>query len=122
MRLANAIAEIRAIKPNQYDDATLTAWISELDGQLHDTVLRGRVCAPPARGPYNAQEDGDTVLLALFPYDQMYLAWLSAKIDFSNQEFDRYNNAMMLYNAYHESFAASYAREHPSASRGWIRV
>lgn len=121
MELAQALLQIKDIKPSQFGDTMLVAWISELDGQLHDALMTGRKDAPTLEAPYTVEE-GDQVLLVPFPYDQIYIYWLAAKIDHANQEFDRYNNNMALFNSYHDAFCASYARAHASTDTGQILI
>lgn len=121
MKLSEAIAGIRATKPNQYDDGMLMGWISELDGQVFDTVLSVRDDATENPTPYG-MDDLNSRLLVPFPYDQIYLHWLSAKIDFANSEFDRYSNTMAMFNQTLESFSASYSRKYRQKSPGEIRA
>lgn len=51
-------------------------------------------------------------LLIPFPHDDVYLKWLGARIDYHNGEFERYNNAMVMFNVEYQSFLASYNRAH----------
>ncbi len=122
MTINEAIAKIQVMKPSPYDEALLIAWISELDGQLMDTVFRNRSNAPDNNTPYTGETDPTTVLCVPFPYDMIYLHWLSAKIDFANGETDRYSNSMAMYNAYHESFVSSWARGHASTGTNEITI
>lgn len=50
MTLIEAIAQARAVKPNQYDDATLVRWISELDGKIYEEYIKGSI-VPEAPEP-----------------------------------------------------------------------
>ena len=122
MDIKTAIATIQRMKPSPYGEAMLTEWLSELDGQLFDTVFTDREEAPENNTPYKAVEDADVVLVVPFPYDQIYIYWLSAKIDFANGETDRYANSMAMYNSYHESFVSSWARAHASTSTREIMI
>lgn len=53
----------------------------------------------------------DTELLAPAPYDQLYLRWLEAQIDYTNQEYLKYNNAMALFNTLWGEYAGKLSRE-----------
>ena len=122
MKLSEVLARVKQIKPNQYDDAMLTAWVSELDGQLHDSLMVDRTNAPTLTAPYNHLTAPETVLLVSFPYESIYLFWVMAMIDYSNKEYDLYNNNMAMYNKAHDAFAAFYAKDHPQVSTGEITV
>lgn len=116
MTLNEAITLITDLKPSRFTDDLLVRWISELDGQLYDTIMSGRVDAPvSAPVPYTFEDDAETVLLVAAPYDMIYIEWLRTKIDYANQDLDRYNNSVIMYNSYHDNFAASYARSHASS-------
>lgn len=39
------------------------------------------------------------------PFDQLYLRWLEAQIDYANQEYLRYNNAMALFSGLWQDYA-----------------
>lgn len=43
-------------------------------------------------------------LLAPFPYDAMYVTWLSAKIDYANGDIAKYNNAKVMFDEQYGSF------------------
>lgn len=53
----------------------------------------------------------ETVLMVPAPYDGVYLRWLEAQIDYTNQEYSGYNNAMALFNALWMEYAKSVCRE-----------
>lgn len=112
MTINEVIAKTKTLKPHPYADTILIGWLSELDGQLHDTLFAHRADAPALNAPYDAQTDGNTELLVPYPYTEIYTYWLAAKIDYANQEYDRYSNGMAMYNTYLNSFAASWARSH----------
>jgi hypothetical protein len=61
---------------------------------------------------YDENTDGDTVLLVPSPYDEIYLRWLEAMIDYNNGEYDKYNSAIQLYNTMYRGFANYYTRTH----------
>lgn len=122
MKLSEALAGIKAIKPSQYSDVMLTAWVSELDGQIYDAIVSHRENPATLSAPYTVETDGNVALLVPYPYDQIYIYWLSAKIDHTNQEYDRYNNSMAMFNAYYNDYAGSYARAHRSTSAGTISI
>lgn len=61
---------------------------------------------------YDATTPLDTVLLIPSPYDSAYLDWLSAKIDFADGEYARYNNSMTRFNDTFLAFSRFYNRKY----------
>ena len=47
----------------------------------------------------------ETVLSIPAPLDALYLRWLEAQIDYANQEYLKYNNAMALFTALWKEYA-----------------
>lgn len=67
---------------------------------------------------YTEDTSGETVLLVPEPFDQMYLRWMEAQIDYHNGEYARYNNAIELFNTEFNAYADHYHRGHmPKATR-----
>lgn len=119
MKLSEVLSKIDALKFNTYSPEVKIAWISNLDQKiktqiidLHeggsDTVFNG----------YDENTDGDTVLLVPSPFDEIYLRWLEAMIDYSNGEYDKYNSAIQLYNTLYKAYANHYTRTHKPLSHG----
>lgn len=72
--------------------------------------------------PYDAERDMNTTPLAPFPHDGIYQTWLSALIDYHNGEFERYENAMMLYNAQLSAFSDACVRAYMPATKTVIYI
>lgn len=118
MTVLEAITELDNIKPNNYSQAQKIRWLSRLDGRITAEII-------------NAHEEGDgaafagydevatgAVLLAPAPYDDLYLRWLEAQIDFANNEYAKYNNSAAAFNAAYAEFAGHYHRSHtPKGTR-----
>lgn len=123
MTVLEALTMIRELKRSQYRDEVLTGWLSELDGKLWQEVVSGCENAgerPPL--PYSIERDEERELLAAFPHEGMYMTWLSAKIDWQNGEYDRYNNALMMFEAQLAEFAGAWIRSHKPLEKGVIVV
>lgn len=52
------------------------------------------------------------LLIASGPYEDMYYRWVEAQIDYANNEIQRYNNALALFNDGYDKFKAWYSRTH----------
>lgn len=69
---------------------------------------------------YTEDTSGETMLLAPEPFDQMYLRWMEAQVDYHNAEYSKYNNAIALFNTEFQAYADHYHRKHkPKGSGNW---
>lgn len=110
MKLYKALEQIKNMKPSQYTDEQLVSWLSELDGQVWQELLK-KYGVPEPPLPY--RDRALSLEMAVpFPYDGLYLTYLGAKIDYMNSEFERYNNEMMLFNAQLQTFYDAFTRNH----------
>ena len=103
MKLQEVLTQIDHVKPNQYDDATLVRWVSGLDGLLYNEIIswhdpQAEKQWDPSVLPYRAAGGMTEELLVPAPYDDIYVKYLCAQVDYHNAEFERYNNSMVMYN------------------------
>ncbi|HNX63078.1 MAG TPA: hypothetical protein PKN45_10580 [Candidatus Limiplasma sp.] len=122
MTIGKLLAQFQDMNPSQYNQTVLIGWLSEVDGQISNTIHRDRDGMKTIAEPYTIDTSLDTPLLVPFPFDQIYMYWLSAMVDKSNQEFDRYGNEMQLFNSYYNAYAANVANNHVFLKSGEIRV
>ena len=113
MTIMEALHRIDTLKPNGYSNPEKIKWLSILDGIIKAEVI-------------DTHEDGDDVdfegyaddeeltkeLLVPAPYDDIYIHWLSAQIDYTNGEYDKYENSNTMYNSSYEAYAKHYNRTH----------
>jgi hypothetical protein len=113
MTIMEAIHRIDAIKPNTYEQTEKVRWLSTLDGivkrEIIDTHEGGD--SNPFEG-YTVDTNMTTTLLVPPPYDEIYLYYLEAKIDYWNGEVGKYNNSITMYNEAYRSFERYYNRTH----------
>ena len=64
--------------------------------------------------PFNGYTEDSlmTELIVPAPYDDIYIKWLEAQIDYANGEYGKYNNTITMYNNAYLAFAKAYNREH----------
>ena len=55
---------------------------------------------------------GNTELLVGEPYDEMYIHWLAAQIDYHNREIDGFNSTNAMFDAVYSAFRNAYNRSH----------
>lgn len=101
------IERVDAVKPNTFDEEMKTAWLAQLDGMIQKIVMQKDELIE-----YKYPEDMDRELLVPFPFEDIYVLWLSSKIDFQNQDYDEYNNSAEAFNNVFSDFKKAYIREH----------
>ena len=113
MTLMDALYRIDEVKPNSYSQSEKTKWLSSLDGivkrEIIDTHEGGEGVAYSG---YTTDTALTTELLVPAPYDDIYLRWLEAQIDYANGEYGKYNNSITMYNAAYTAYANHYNRNH----------
>lgn len=113
MTIIEAINKIDKLKPNTYTQPEKIAWLSTLDGMIKNEIIDTHEGSEAVTfNGYEAETPLDTVLLVPFPYDDIYIKWLEAQIDYTNGETPRYENSMMAYNSVYSTFQRYYNRTH----------
>ncbi len=113
MNIIEAIANIDSFKPNNYTQTDKVAWLSRLDAMVKKEIIDTHEGGEDiAFEGYNDDTPVETELLIPAPYDEVYLRWLEAQIDYTNGEYGRYNNSMVMYNTSYTAFANYYNRTH----------
>ncbi len=113
MKIIDAITQIDSLKHNTYSEADKIAWLSRLDSMVKRMIIDTHEGAEAVTfTPYDSGTDLETVLLVPEPFDEMYLRWLEAQIDYANGEYGKYNNAIMMYQTVFDGYANYYNRNH----------
>ena len=111
MTLRECIDQVDKMKPNKYSEEDKVRWLSEVEHSVyHDIILTHK---PPrfkkpeewVRYSQFTTDDMDKELIAPFPYDNLYPAFLKMKIDEENQETARYNVSAVMFNSYFDNYA-----------------
>lgn len=118
MTLQDCISRVDSQMPNQYTVEEKIDWLSRLDATIRKDVIdkyktfEARQCVKPIEfKPYTIDSMTEE-LIAPFPYDELYVSYVKAKIHELNEETYRYNNAVTLFNEQMENFAREYNRTH----------
>lgn len=110
MTAAEAIARLDELKPNGFSYEQKLGWLAALDGtvkrEIHDRHEGAEDRELPGR--YEA----GTVLLVPFPYEEIYLRYMEAQIDYANGEYERFNNSSAMYAAAWSAYERFYNRSH----------
>ena len=112
MKLREAIDRIDSLKHNTYTNGEKVEWLSRLDGTIKTEILDTHEVDEVFFQGYDEAVDMDTELLVDAPYDEMYIRWLEAQIDYYNGEIARYNNSMMMYQTAYDTYSRYYNRTH----------
>ena len=113
MTILEAIHKIDTVKPNSYTQPEKVKWLSTIDG-----IIKSEIIDTHEGGEgvvFEGYDDGtdlDTELLAPAPYDDVYVRWLEARIDYANGEIGKYNNSLTAYNDAYDLFRNHYNRHH----------
>lgn len=113
MKINEAISRIDSLKHNTYSLADKMAWLSNLDSMAKTLVIdtheggEGIIFSG-----YNEDTPLDTELLIPAPFDEAYLRWLEAQIDYANGEYSKYNNSIEMFNTSWTAYKNYYNRTH----------
>ena len=112
MTRQDVLARVRETRPNEYQDEWALGLIDELEQRILRELMNG----------YLMPEAGED-LVAVPPYDGLYVDWIITNIDLANGEYDRYNNDLVMFNNKWDEYARyisrNYRREQPSGYRIW---
>lgn len=112
MTLMEAINHLDAVKPNSYGQREKIKWLSNLDGLIKKEIIETHEGGENVIFGGYTEADLMKSLIAPAPYDDIYIKWLEAKIDYANGEYQKYNNSALAFNEGYQRFARAYHREH----------
>lgn len=112
MKIIDAINRIDALKHNTYTQGDKVAWLSRVDSMVKKLILDLYEGEEAAFTGYDDHTSVDTELLVPEPFDEMYLRWLEAQMDYNNGEYNKYNNSISMFNTAFEAYQNYYNRNH----------
>ena len=113
MTIMEVLHRTDTLKPNGYSNPEKIKWLSILDGMIKTEIIDTHEGGNNVvfEG-YAEDEDLTTELLVPAPYDEIYIHWLEARIDYTNGEYDKYENSNTMFNASYDAYAKYYNRTH----------
>ena len=118
MRIIDAINRIDSLMFNTYTTSDKISWLSKLDTMVKKNIVDTHEGGENVTlGGYTDDTDQETELLVPAPYDEMYIRWLEAQIDYANEEYERYNNSILMYQTAYDGFSSWYNRNHMPKSK-----
>ena len=114
MTLAEAIQRCDTLKPNSFTTPEKIEWLSRLDGRVKTEVIDTHEGFEDVEFAGYTEDTPllETTLLVPSPYDELYLYWLQAQIDYNNGEINKYNNNISMFNSAYRDFTSYYNRTH----------
>ena len=112
MKIIEAINRIDSLIHNTYSPSEKVAWLSEVDWDVAKNVIETHDGNDITFTGYDDSTDLQTELLMPAPHSKAYLLWLEAQVHYYNGEYDKYNNAMAMFNTAYEGFKNYYNRTH----------
>lgn len=118
MKIIEAINRIDAVKPNNYTQNEKIEWLSRLDWAIKREIIDTHIDVEKVTfNGYGTDTPLDTEMIAPAPYDDVYLKWLEAQIDYANGELGKFNNSITMFNHAYAAFDAWYNRSHMPLGR-----
>ena len=121
MKVRQAIVlarELKQIDQVNYPDLLMLQFLNECEGKLQTEFLH---IADVDCQRYT-ENDMDMDLIVGPPHDKLYYAYLCAMIDFTNGEYAKYNNSIIVANAFMAEWAAWFNRTHERDGRQYLGV
>ncbi len=117
MTIIEAINKIDSLKPNSYTQSDKIRWLSDLDGKIKIEIIDTHEGGENVVfNGYDANTLLETNLIAPAPYDDVYIKWLESQIDYTNGEYQKYNNSATAYNTAYLAFERYYNRRNKPKS------
>ena len=113
MKIREAVTQIDSLKHNTYSTKEKIGWLSRLDGMVKRLIIDTHEGGEDITfSGYDDSTDQETEMLVPAPFDEIYIRWLEAQIDYANGEYDKYNNSILMYQATYDGYANYYNRNH----------
>lgn len=114
----DVIDAVEKVRPNAYSDEEKLKWINEVEGKIHDEIIKNSEIGKD--NEFVTVSSPDTLLTADSRFSQMYVYYLLAKIDFFDNEPTKYNNDLAMFDSAYESFACWHIRTYvPQPCKGF---
>lgn len=122
MTIMEAITQADETCPNTYSIKQKVLWLSRVEALIFDDVISTHEGGENSRFTEFGDNTGaDTVLTMKQPYDECYVHYLQAQVYYANDEIDRYNRAMTMFNSLFDAFKGSYKKNHAPKGCGRFR-
>lgn len=119
MTIKEAVNRIDEHLHNTYTQGDKISWLSRVDGMVYRHIIKTHENNEDITfSGYDEDTDLDTTLLVPEPYSELYIRWMEAQIHYSNGEYGKYNNAILVFNTEYESYGNYYNRNYVPKQNG----
>lgn len=113
MTIQEILAEVDETNPNAIDEGLKLKWLNTIETTIYTELVLPRDGSELVDKPnITIDTDYSLELIAQAPYDRLYVEYLLSKIDYTNREWDSYNNIANQFNQSYQEFAAHYNKQH----------
>lgn len=117
MTLRDLLNKISKEKPNSFTEAELISFVNEVEAEVAEELHKDTV--PVYK--YTHDEDLNKVLLVPAPYDRLYISYVKAMIDYTNEEYDSYANNQAQHVQDYRDFVDWVVRTGQAANNNAVR-
>lgn len=124
MTIQEAIDEIDRIKANAFPVEQKISWLNEVDMMVWHEIFLAHVGMPPESkfDGYDQDTNKSTRLLVPWPYTDIYIKYMAAKMDDAYRETGEYEKSSNAFNTAYKVFGDFWRRTHmPITRRRFIR-
>lgn len=113
MTIQEVITEADERNPNAIAEGLKIKWLNDIENTIYVELVFPRSGSEQTEKPnITIDSDYSKELIADTPYSRLYVEYILSKIDFTNREYDSYNNMVQQFNQSYQEFAAYYNRNH----------
>ena len=110
MTINKVLTQVQTLKPHQIPDEIMVRWISVLEGKIIDEIILTHELSEIVEFNGYSIDDMDTELIVPDTYADVYIYYLEAMIDQTNNETSRYLSSMQMFNSAWQDYANYYNR------------
>lgn len=112
------IDKVDELKPNDYDIALKLKALTNIENKIIEEIIN--IHEVEKMEEVTIEEDSE--LIAENEYSDIYFYYLEAYIHQLNEEYDRYNNAMIMFNQELGDYAKWYNRNYMPTQKGDFKL
>lgn len=103
MTINEVISTVKREKPNQFANEHLIQWLNEVESLVQNKL--GIMIDEWFK--YSVDDiENETELIVSPPYDILYVYWLKAKIDYTNEDYESFGNNQAQFQSHFNEFLA----------------
>lgn len=122
MTIKEAITQSDETNTNDYSTSQKIIWLSRVEAMVKNDVIDAHEGSEAYHfSGFDESTDMETELMMPEPYDECYIQYLQAQVYYANDEIDRYNRAITMFNYKFDAFKGNYKKTHAPKGSGRFR-